>query len=97
MVTNSWPSRSGCTTHDGHRPRKFQTSKVVSSQRGAPLVGSPLKTNKFLIEKQSNSNLQKMSLDQSERQPLLADNRRQQFQDDNENLANTANQNGTFL
>ena len=38
-----------------------------------------------------------MSLDQSERQPLLADNRRQQFQDDNENLANTANQNGTFF
>ena len=59
MVASSWPSRSGYATHGGHQPRKFQTSKVVSSQRGAPLVGSPLKTNRYLIEKQSNSNLRK--------------------------------------
>ena len=38
-----------------------------------------------------------MSLDQTERQPLLADRSQQQENNNNENSANTAAQNGAFL
>ena len=61
----------------GHRTRKFSRGSIVSFPRGVPLVGSPLGSPLININAQ-HFDEKTMSLNDTERQPLLSEHRLQQ-------------------